>query len=117
MARDWLISLERPNNISDHEYNLVLRYAAGFFKDSRVLWKHDPQGAYQRVLYAEQCIAAMVAVHNDAGHCRYYASHALIMERYWWPFMGRDIAWYVRTCHIQWVKKLSQCLAVLQRLK
>ena len=24
MAHDWLISLERPDNISDHEYNLVL---------------------------------------------------------------------------------------------
>ena len=42
MAHDWLISLERPDNISDHEYNLVLRYAAGFFKDSGVLYKHDP---------------------------------------------------------------------------
>ena len=92
MAHDWLISLERPDNISDHEYNLVLRYAAGFFKDSGVLYKRNPQGAHQHVLYAEQRIAAMVAAHNDAGHRRYYASHALIVEQYWWPFMGCDIA-------------------------
>ena len=25
---------------------------------------------------------------------------AIVAERYWWPLMGQDIAWYVKTCHI-----------------
>ena len=42
----------------------------------------------------------MIAAHNDAGHRGFYPTNALAAERYWWPFMGRDIAWFVRTCHI-----------------
>jgi hypothetical protein len=56
--------------------------------------------AHKRVLYGTQRIEAMIAAHNDTGHRGYYASHALLAERYWWPFVGRDLAWYVRTCHI-----------------
>ena len=26
--------------------------------------------------------------------------HALVAERYWWPYMGQDIGWYVKTCHL-----------------
>jgi hypothetical protein len=108
MAHDWLLSLERPDNISDHEYTLVMRYAAGLFVDNNVLWKRDPQGAHKRVLYGTQRIEAMIAAHNDTGHRGYYASHALLAERYWWPFVGRDLAWYVRTCHICQLRQTRQ---------
>ena len=47
MAHDWLISVERPDDISDHKYTLIIRYAAGFFINSNVLWKRDPQGSHK----------------------------------------------------------------------
>jgi hypothetical protein len=108
MAHDWLISFERPDNISDHSYSLVVRYASGFFVDSNVLWKRDPQGAHKRVLYGTQRIEAMIAAHNDTGHRGFYASKVLLTERYWWPYIGRDLAWYVRTCHICQLRQTRQ---------
>jgi hypothetical protein len=108
MAHDWLSSLDQPEDISDHEFALVIRYASGFFFDNDVLWRRDPQGAHKRVLYHIQRIEAMIAAHNDTGHRGYYASHALLAERYWWPFIGRDLAWYVRTCHICQVRQTRQ---------
>ena len=108
MAHDWLGSLLRPDDISDHEYSLVMRYATGFFVDSTVLWKRDDQGAHKRVLYGTQRIEAMIAAHNDMCHRGYYPTHALLAERYWWPFMGRDLEWYVRTCHICQVRQTRQ---------
>ena len=108
MAHDWLGSLARPDNISDHEYTLVIRYASGFFVDSNVLWKRDSQGAHKRVLYGNQRMEAMVAAHNDMCHRGFYASNALLAERYWWPFMNLDLKWYVRTCHICQIRQTRQ---------
>ena len=108
MVHDWLITLERPDPISDHEFSLVIHYTSGFFVDNGALWKRDSQGTHKRVLYHNQCIEAMVAAHNDTGHHGFYVTNALATERYWWPFIGRDIAWYVRTCHLCQVQQTRQ---------
>ncbi len=50
----------------------------------------------------------MAAVHNDTGHRRFYATNTFVAERYWWPFMGQDIAWYVRTCHLCQIRQTRQ---------
>ncbi len=75
MVHDWLNSFERPNDITDHEYVLVICYTTGFFLDNNTLWKCDPQGAHKQVLYVEQQVDAMVAAHNASakpsfGHSR-----------------------------------------------
>ena len=100
MVHDWLISMEWLDSISDYKYFLVICYVTGFFINSGILWKCDPQGAYKQVLYQNQCTEAMAAAHNNTRHCGFYATHTLITECYWWPFMGCNIAWYVQTCHI-----------------
>ena len=33
----------------------------------------------------------MKSAHNDVGHHGFYATHALLLERYWWPHMAQDI--------------------------
>jgi hypothetical protein len=100
MIHDWLTFLERPNGLSDQDYAAVIRQAAWFFLDEHILWKRDPQGAHKWVLYRHHCIEAIQAGHDDVGHQGFYATRAIIVERYWWPFMGHDITWYVKTCHI-----------------
>ena len=49
-AHNWLITFERPGDISNHKYALIIRYASGFFVDDYVLWKRNAQGAHKRVL-------------------------------------------------------------------
>ncbi len=46
-AHDWLVHFERLSNVDHHKYNLIIRYASGFFMDDYVLWKCDPQGAHK----------------------------------------------------------------------
>jgi Integrase zinc binding domain len=108
MAHDWLNSLERPDKTPDHELLLVIHYAAGFFANSNILWKRNPQGAHKRVLYGNQRTEVMIAAHNDLGYRGYFAIHTLIVEQYWWPFMGRNIGWYVHTCHICQLQQMRQ---------
>jgi hypothetical protein len=64
------------------------------------MWRHDDQGAHKHILYRNHCIKAISAAHDDVGHCRYYTTHALVAECYWWPFLRHDVAWYIHTCRI-----------------
>ena len=72
----------------------------------------------------------LTAVHDHSGHRGFFATKALLTQRFWWPEMEKDISWYVKTCHVcqerqiqlakapsqvQWLKELSQCLHILQR--
>ena len=50
----------------------------------------------------------MEAAHDDTGHRGFYATNAILSERYWWPFMGWDIAWYVWTCHACQLQQTQQ---------
>jgi hypothetical protein len=52
----------------------------------------------------------MTSAHDDTGHHGYFATHALIAVRYWWPFMGNDIAWFVKTCHLCQSRKTQNAL-------
>jgi hypothetical protein len=108
MAHDWLVTLERPDSISDQEYALTIRYASAFFASGSALWKRDTRGAHRRVIYHDSRIEAMMAAHNDTGHRGFYATNALISQRYWWPYMGRDIAWFIKTCHLCQIRQTKQ---------
>ena len=110
MAHDWLVTLERPDDITDHEFALVTRYASGFFAQGSALWKRDTQGAHKRVIYYSSRIEALIAAHNDSGHRGYYATHSHIALRFWWPYMGHDVAWFVRTCHACQIRQTKQVL-------
>ena len=52
----------------------------------------------------------MQSSHDDLGHKGLYATRSLIMERFWWPHMLSDIAWFVRTCYLCQVQQLRQVL-------
>jgi hypothetical protein len=110
MIHNWLTFLERPDGLSDQDYVAVIRQAARFFLDKHILWKRDPQGVHKQVLYRHCCIEAIQVGHDDVGHRGFYATRAIIVERYWWPFMGYDIAWYVKTCHICQSRQTRQVL-------
>ena len=55
-------------------------------------------------------ILLIIVVHNNVGHHGVYANTALLTERYWWPYMSQDIAWFILTCHICQVQKTKKSL-------
>src|SRR5271156_4856372 len=48
--------------------------------------------------------------HNDVGHHGFFATNALLAQRYWWPHMADDITWFIRTCHICQTRQTRQNL-------
>ena len=52
------------------------------------------------VIPCDQHLFLIASAHNDIRHHGIFATIALLSKQYWWPVMGRDIAWYIETCHI-----------------
>ena len=99
-VRQWLHTLDRLKDITDDEYKTFMRYCTEFFlagEDDR-LWRKDLRGAHKIVIPQERRLFLISSAHNDVGHHGFYATNALLAERYWWPAMGQDIAWFVKTC-------------------
>jgi hypothetical protein len=86
--------------MSDTEYASFLKYCTEFFIDTAQLWKKDCKGEHKLVIPQDRRMFIMTTAHDDTGHHGHYATHALIALRYWWPFMGNDIAWLIKTCNI-----------------
>ena len=114
-VREWHTTLEQPREaleLSDAEYDAFMRYCSGFVMigDDDRLWRKDQKGNHKVVVAEGRRLFLLAAAHNDVGHHGFYATNALLTERYWWPMMSQDIAWFVRTCHLCQLRKTQQVL-------
>ena len=98
--REWFASLRRPDDISDKVYAAFLRYCAHFFMKDDRLWKKDLQGHHKLVIEPNKCPTILVSAHDEAGHHRDFATHAQIVDCFWWPDLAANVAWFVKTCHL-----------------
>jgi hypothetical protein len=107
-VRKWLETLERPATMTDAEYKTFMRYGTEFFvKDGR-LWRKDPKGHHKIVIAQERRLFLISSAHDDVGHHGFYATNALLSDRYWWPHMSQDIAWFIQTCRLCQLRKTQQ---------
>src|SRR5271156_1027363 len=81
-----------------------MRYCTEFFVSENQLWRKDPRGP-KTVIFRERQLFLISITHNDVGHHGFFATNALITERYWWPHMSQDIAWFILTCHMCQIRK------------
>ena len=109
-VRQWHDTLERPDDTDDAEYETFLRYCTEFFVSADCLWRKDKKGEHKLVVSQDRRLFILTTAHDDTGHHGYFATHALISLRYWWPFMGNDIAWFVKTCHICQTRRTQNVL-------
>ena len=109
-VRNWLETLKRPDGITDPDYKTFMRYCTEFFISDKRLWRKDSKGQHKIVIYQDRRLFLITAAHNDVGHHGFYATNALLTERYWWPNLSQDIAWFVLTCRICQLRKTQQVL-------
>jgi hypothetical protein len=109
-VQTWLETLERPPNLTDSEYKTFMRYCTEFGIINNRLWRKDPQGHHKMVVPCDRRLFLITSAHNDIGHHGVYATSALLTERYWWPNMSRDIAWFIKTCHLCQIRNTQHSL-------
>ena len=51
---------------------------------------------------------ALIELHDHIGHRGIYATCSFICERFWWPEIKSDTAWYVKSCHLCQVRQKSR---------
>ena len=109
LVKRWLETLQRPEGLTDPEYKTFMRFCTEFFVNENRLWRKDPKG-HKAVIYRDRRLFLITTAHNDTGHHGFFATHALLSERYWWPHMAQDISWFIRTCHMCQIRKTQQVL-------
>lgn len=95
LVRQWHKDLKRPPHMNSGEFVGFLKYCFLFFIDADRLWRKDPQGAHKLVVDMEDRLRILRSCHDEVGHRGTHATHVLAGERFWWPFIKTDVAWYV----------------------
>jgi Integrase zinc binding domain/RNase H-like domain found in reverse transcriptase len=102
LVKAWLNNpFRRPEDLTDKQYKAFIKKARKFFVDDNDrLYKKSSDTSHKLVVNKDRRMYMMEASHDNLGHRGGYATKSLIMERFWWPEIERDVYQYVKTCHI-----------------
>ena len=63
-------------------------------------WRTTKRGSHHcKVPMTDKRLALLRAAHNQMGHRGIFSTYTHLKDRFWWPQMGEDVKWFVRTCH------------------
>lgn len=102
LVRTWLKDPHlRPEGYNDKQYLHFARFGKHFFLDPEGrLYRRSIDAAHKLFVEKSHRMYMMKAAHDSLGHRGFYATKSLLLERFWWPELERDVSWYVKTCHI-----------------
>jgi hypothetical protein len=63
------------------------------------LYRRGNESQHRLYVAKERRTYMMTAAHDHNGHRGFFATKALLTQRFWWPEMERDINQFVKTCH------------------
>jgi hypothetical protein len=102
-------STDRPQDLSDKDFQRFVRMATDFFIFDGQLWKKDRLGRHKLVVVEAKRLELIRQAHDDLGHKGIFTVKMRLGERFWWPHLEEDVKWFIRTCHecqIRIIKKL-----------
>ena len=99
VVRQFLKTLERPPDISDEKYRLLMRQASDYFMYHGRLFRKNRDGDPQLVPNETHRWRIIQYAHDVLGHKGHYPTTRNILLRFWWPALNDDVRWYIRTCH------------------
>jgi hypothetical protein len=91
--------MQRPTDLSDHNFAVFVNNAAQFFMLEENLWRRDHHGKHHLVVQPHKHYRILREVHDDLGHKGVYTTRIRLMLRFWWLHIIEDIKWYIKTCH------------------
>jgi hypothetical protein len=110
LVAEWHRTLVRPEGIEEKQYPGFMRQAVGYFLDKDRLWKKDQAGQHRLVIWVGGRLRILQSAHDDLAHKGLFAIRSMIAKRFWWPQMSRNIAWFVKTCHLCQIRQVQQVL-------
>ena len=95
----FLVDPTQREGMNTKELKVLIRKAFGFFVVDGWLWKKDPRMRHKLVVEEEKRLGILRQVHDKLGHKGIFTTHTRILERFWWPYFGDNVRWYLKTYH------------------
>ncbi|KAI0026486.1 hypothetical protein K488DRAFT_92485 [Vararia minispora EC-137] len=86
---------------SEADWDWLLRLTQYYWQspDGR-LWHKSPDFDHRLVIgEGADRYKLLKLAHDDSGHHSFWATYAVLSQRFYWPGLQSDILWYVKTCH------------------
>ncbi|KAJ8483236.1 hypothetical protein ONZ45_g14668 [Pleurotus djamor] len=98
-VESFLRTGQKPTHLKDSQLPSFYRRSLDFFVREGKLWRKDPQGRHKLYIPLSRRLSLIRQAHDELGHKGVYTTRTRLLERFWWPQLGRDVTWYVKTCH------------------
>ena len=88
-----------PEGFSDKQVKRLLRLANRFLLYENRIYRRGTEGQHRLYVPKRSRTRMMTEAHDHNGHRGFFATRALLSQRFWWPEMESDIKEFVKTCH------------------
>jgi hypothetical protein len=95
----YLQTLVIPSDIPPSLRPRFVKRSFKFFLHNEHLWRKNPSQQHQLVILPSDRNRILQQTHDQLGHKGIYATRHTIADRFWWPSLEKDVAWYIKTCH------------------
>ena len=89
----------KPKGFSDKRMKKLQRLSSRCLLYKGWLYKRGRESQHRLYVSKERRTYMMTAAHDHNGHRGFFATRALLTQRFWWPEMEKDINQFVKTCH------------------
>ena len=97
--KTYLDTLQLPDYINDSNRRSFINRAAMFFvRNSELYKKARGTRPHQLVVPPERRFRLLHQGHDLLGHKGFVTVQHHILSRFWWPNVGEDIKWYLKSC-------------------
>ena len=94
----YLETLEIPKHVKNRKG--FIQTTRRYFLYNDALWRRNNRKLPQRVIKEEnERLRLCAAAHDDSGHRGRDPTFKKLIDRFFWPNMWTQVAWYCRTCH------------------
>ena len=87
--------------------------ALQFFILNQRLWRRRPDGRHQLYIPPDRQLSILKEAHDDLGHKGAWIVLTRLQECVWWPSIGHDVRWFVKSCHQCQVRQVRKVLVPL----
>lgn len=88
-----------PRGFSDRKLKKLQRLGSRCLIYKHRLYRRGNESQHRLYVAKERRTYMMTAAHDHNGHRGFFATKALLTQRFWWPEMEKDINQFVKTCH------------------
>lgn len=89
----------KPEEFTEKQIERLKRLVNRFLIYNNKIYRRVQEGQHRLYVPKDRRTYMMTAAHDHNGHRGFFATRALLVKRFWWPEMERDINQFVKTCH------------------